>query len=1075
MLRTIAGFAVALTILAAAPVAQVPSAVITGTVLDPAGLPVAKARVTAKSLDTALEISRETATDGTFRLAGLPPGNYRVEVAQASFAPYRVERVELEVRQAIDLDIHLKLASQTDAVTVAEVVAPVEAASSPMGFNVDQDQLDRLPLVQRDVAGLATLGPGVIPRQLGGFTGDVVTGVEPSRGNVSENPPVNGMRSTMNTYLLDGVLNTDSNVRAIVVNPPIDAIQEFRLQTSASSADFGYSGGGVVNVVTRSGAEQLHGGLFDYFRNEALDARNFFASGSGPKPVFRQNQFGGHAGGKIPHTERLFFFAAYEGLQLNQGQSKASSVPTSTLRAGTFTGTSTVSDPLTGLPFPNDSIPAARMDHIAQTVISEFEPLPNQPGTPNYLSTTPILNGNDSVSGRVDWDTASHGILFARYSINDERSDAGNGRLLEPTHLRVRAQQAAIGDTYAGAGDWVNEFRFGFNRLKIQDISFNAYTNNYVGQLGINGLDEDPVNYGLPAFILTSNLLITSDDPTLPLTQASETFQGLDHWSKRRGRHTVQLGAEVRRFVMAYQDRMNSRGYLTFTGSFSGDPFGDFLLGYPDVTQRTVGQPQAYLRQLGYAFYAQDEFRVTSRLVLTYGLRYDYNSPFTEKYDHMYNLDYSTLPAQPTLVQEGANSSTMPKDLVAPNRLDFAPRAGLAWRPLASRNLVFRAAYGLYYNPEIAQQAYDLVLNGVSTEQDTAPPPAPGANPILTLKNPFATGLSTGFPGYYGIDPHEKSPYAQQWNGAWQYGTRGFLFEAGYIGTKGTHLGRFRKFNTPQHVEIGQDLPPRPGDIQELRTFPDLGPFIQRQNIANSIYHSLQLRAERRWSSGFSMQTSFVWSKSLDDADSIIQGLFDSVGAQNEANLRLERGPSFFNVPRRFTANFAYDLPFGRGHRLVAASPMTALVSGWTVSGTGLMQDGTPENSFYFFSDPANTDTPNRPNIVPGQSISLPAGQRTLAEWFNTAAFSTPAPYTFGDAGRDLLPTPSAKVFSFAVTRSFSLGEKRSLKFRGEFFNAFNHPNLGIPGNNPDFGPAFGAIETVGDPRQVQLSLRLSF
>jgi hypothetical protein len=276
-------------------------------------------------------------------------------------------------------------------------------------------------------------------------------------------------------------------------------------------------------------------------------------------------------------------------------------------------------------------------------------------------------------------------------------------------------------------------------------------------------------------------------------------------------------------------------------------------------------------------------------------------------------------------------------------------------------------------------------------------------------------------------------------------------------------------------VETGQDLPPRPGDIQALRTFPNLGPFIQRQNIANSIYHSLQLRAERRWSNGFLMQTSFVWSKSLDDSDSIIQGLFDSVGAQDETNLRAERGPSFFNVPRRFTVNFAYDLPVGRGHHWMTASAMTPLVSGWTVSGTGLLQDGTPENSFYFAFDPANTDTPNRPNLVPGQSISLPAGQRTPQEWFNTAAFSDPAPYTFGNAGRDLLPTPSNKVFSLAVNRAFHLGEKRSLNFRGEFFNVFNHPDFGIPINNKDFGPAFGQIATVGDPRQVQFSLKLAF
>jgi hypothetical protein len=408
----------------------------------------------------------------------------------------------------------------------------------------------------------------------------------------------------------------------------------------------------------------------------------------------------------------------------------------------------------------------------------------------------------------------------------------------------------------------------------------------------------------------------------------------------------------------------------------------------------------------------------------------------------------------------------MPSDLVAADHKDFAPRLGIAWRPLPSRNLIFRSAYGLYYNPEIAREAYDLVLNGVRTETDTAQ-----AKPVLTLKNPFVSSTSNGFPTYYGIDAHAKTPYVQQWNAGWQYGSRGFLFEVAYVGTKGTHLGRFDKFNTPQHVETGENLAPRAGDIQSLRTFPQLGPFIQRKDIANSIYHALQLRADHRFSRGLEMQASFTWSKSIDDADSVIPGLFDSVGAQDERNLRAERGLSFNDVRRRFTANVAYDLPFGHnGHSLVSA-----LTGGWTVSGTALLQDGTRENGFFFFFDPANTDTPNRPNIVPGQSIELPASQRTPEHWFNTAAFSDPAPLTFGNAARDLIPTPGVEIFNLAVNRKFTVTERIALNFRTEFFNAFNHPNFGIPINNKDFGPAFGRIAVTGDPRLVQLSLKLAF
>jgi len=1046
--------------------AQVPSAVITGVVQDPSGLPVPQVVVTAQSLTGAFARSQSTASDGTFRLAALPPGPYRLVAEHASFARYELEHVGLQVRQTLDLTIRLKLGSRAEKVTVQEIAAPVEAAAGA-GYTVDRAQVSQLPLALRNFTGLATLGPGVIPRHLGGFTHDVISDVQPARGAVALNPAVNGVRSTSNTFLLDGVLNTDGNTNAVVVNPPLDSVQEFRLQTSGSPAEFGYSGGGVVNMVTRSGSDRFHAGLFEYLRNEKLDARHFFDPADQPQAALRQNQFGAHAGGPLPWSARRFFFVAYEGLRLRQGRASASLVPNESLRAGVFPGP--IRDPNTGRPFPGNRIPAERMDPIARSFLGKFQPLPNRPGeSNNYVETTPDAQTNDSVLARVDSQYSPRASFFARYSLNAERASQGHSFPLLPSAESIRAQHAAIGHTYAWAADQVNEFRLGFHRLRIFEVPRNAFTRDVIGELGISGIDRDPVNFGLPTFIL-GDFFLATDDPTLPLTQRDQLFQVLDHWSVRRGRHTFSAGGELRRFQLNYLQRLNGRGRFTFTGAYTGESFGDFLLGLPQLTQRTAGQPQAYLRRLSYAFYVQDEMRLRPRLMLTLGLRYNYSSPFTEERDNLFNLDYSTLPAPPVLVRAG--TGRFGRALVEADRNDFAPRAGLAWRPWTARNIVFRAAYGIFYSPEIATETYDLVRNGVRNEQNRAP----DDRPVLSLRNGFPTSELAGFPSYAGLDRALRTPYVQQWAAAWQAGWRSFLLEAAYVGTKGTALGRFRAFNTPQHVETGENLPPRAGDIQQLRTFPSLGKITQRQHISNSIYHSLQLRVEKRLSRALQFQSSFTWAKSIDDADTIIPGLFDSFGAQDERNLRLERGLSFFDVRKRLTFNFVYDLPLGRGRRYLADSgAWTALVSGWRASGIVLLQDGSPFNPVYFAFAPANSDTPNRPNVIPGQKLTLPRSQRSPERFFNTAAYSDPAPLTFGNAGRNILPGPGINVFDLALHRSFALGETRSLEFRSEFFNAFNHPNFGSPGPYPDFGPFFGRIFSVGEPRRIQLALKLN-
>ena len=418
------------------------------------------------------------------------------------------------------------------------------------------------------------------------------------------------------------------------------------------------------------------------------------------------------------------------------------------------------------------------------------------------------------------------------------------------------------------------------------------------------------------------------------------------------------------------------------------------------------------------------------------------------------NLDYSTLPAAPVLkpVDSGTN----------PRYADFAPRLGLAAR--LPRDTVFRAGYGIYFSPEQAIESYNLLRNGV-TNQFNQPG---GLAPVLTLENGFPQTSSTGFPSYYGVDQNAPMPYVQQWSASLQHELPGAtLFEIAYVGTKGTDLGIFRRFNTPAHVEIGENLPPRPGDLQSLRTFPELGTLFQDQHIGNSIYHSLQIKAEKRLTHRLSFIASFVWAKSIDDADGIVPGAFEGFGAQDERNLRLERGLSFFDVRRRLAGGWVYSIP--------AAQVWRPALSNWQLSGNLTFQDGTPLNPVYYATDFANSGTPNRPNVVSGQNVNLPSGQRNADQFFDVKAFSDPAPFTFGNAGRDILPGPGNAVVDAALHRQFVVTEGKTIEFRAETFNLLNHPNIGIPGPYPDFGPFFGKAFSAGNPRRMQFALRFDF
>lgn len=1015
--------------------AQVASSSLLGDVRDESHAAAGAVSVTARNETTGFSRTVLTGPDGMYRIDELAPGAYTVSAGKQGFRTVTTRSVVLEVNQKARLDFELKVGSSSESITVAASVTPVQTDDASSGYLLHSETILNLPLGMRNVASLVTLGPGAIPRQLGGFTNDVISDYQGSRGLVALNPPINGARSTMNSYLLDGAVNTDRNVFAMAVNPPVEGVQEFRIVSSLAPAEFAQSGGGVVDVVTKTGGAKLHGSAFEYFRNEATDAHNFFDDPSLPRPILRQNQFGASAGGPLPLAS-TFFFANYEGVRGKAANSSLSIVPDATVRAGDFRGGAPIRDPLTQAPFPNNVIPSNRIDPVAGKYLAQYEPLPNtSSGSGNYLDATPNDTNHDSVSARIDHELRQHSRLFGRYTLNDERDRVNSAFPLRPDSERVRAQQAALGHTLAKAS-WLNEARFSFTRLRVFDVPQSAFVTDVAGALGVSGVSSDPFTWGLPYF-LVNNYSTLTDDPTLPKAQRDNLWSFSDGISVSRGVHTIKLGAQWTHFQMNYLRDSLARGQFTYTGAFTGDPLGDFLLGYPQMTQRTVGSPQAYMRQNAYGAYIQDDWRITRSLTLNLGLRYEYTAPYTEARDKLLNLDYSTLP--PKLIRVHT--------AVEPDRNNLASRVGLAWSLPSSRPLVFRAGYGVYYSPEIAIETYDLVLNNVRTESNRTD----ASTPILTTRDGFPQTASTGLPSYFGVDPKARDPYVEQWGAGFQRELpSGILLDISYLGTKGTRLGRFRQFNAP--------LAPGPGDLQSRRPFPELGPIIQRQNIASSIYHSLQIKAEKRLSSRLTFLGSFVWSKSIDDATGIIPGLYDSAGAQDERNLRLERALSFFNVGRRVSAAVVWNLP-----------------AKWQLSTVVTLQDGTPLDPIYYAADFANTGTPNHPNIVPGQSITLPRAQRTPERWFNTAAFSDPQPYTFGNAGRNIIPGPGNNVFDVAAQRRFRIDESKTLELRAEFFNVFNHPNFGIPGPYPDFGPFFGRIFATGPPRRGQFVLRFEF
>jgi len=1078
---------------------QVNTASLTGLVVDTTQAAVANATVAVRSKNT--NFMRQVVTDGTgyYYFASLPVGDYEVTVERPGFQT-ATGRVILETAQKGRLDFTLSVGAVSTTISVEAVAPQLSPEDASLGSVVDNTYVSRFPLFLRGWDDLLNLVAGVQGSRYTEQSGATSAG---RTGGFN----VHGVRSLQNNFILDGVDNNSisENVQELstqVVRPSVDTIQEFKIITNPYSAEYGRSPGAAVNVTTKGGTNQYHGLAYEYLRNRVLDANDFFSNRSGlAKPQNVQNQFGGNLGGPVL-KDRLFAFFDYEGTRIRRGVSRVATVPLPSERIGDFSpqaaalaGTryATIYDPLTGQPFQNNQIPANRIDASAAKLMALF-PQPTLPGAlNNFVRNAGLSDDTDRYTGRVDWVPTSKDTVFGRYSYSDRARFIPGffGGIADGTSTSAWGRQsllahgAALGWTRVVSARIVNEFRAGFGR----NNSFAAqdpFGKNQASEF-VPGIPANPaVDGGVPRTTFTGiNTFIGSPD-FLPKSQITQQYQWSDTLSVTVGRHQFKAGVDLRAPLRNnYIDVPGTRGSLNFDRIFTcqrnaagqcvantGFSYADALLGYVQSAQLT----NVYLvdqRLHMYSFFGQDDIKLTPKLTMNLGLRYDFATPALEGRNRVTNFDPSGAGA----LVFGKSGSLQDRSTVNPNRKNFAPRLGLAYQ--LGTNTVLRAGYGIFYTTFDRNGSEDqLSLNPPFLINNTPAVSSTATAPLFILQQGFPLDfldpakLDLRRVRIRAVNPDSPATNVQQWSFGFQRLLPFNLFvDASYVGTKTTHLTALLDLNQP----IGGRLP-----------YPNFGYIEYRTPAGNGIYHGLDFTLERRFQAGLTFRLAYTLSKNIDNVADPLTA--NSGNAQDGRNLRAWRALSDYDVPQRVVFSYVYELPFGKGKPVASRGPLAWIVGGFRTSGAYTHTSGRPftvtsGGSLANAIDPfgAHTAVPN--------VIGTPLVPENVDCWFYssrngacralapsaTDAFALQAAGQFGNSGRNILRAPGTNVFDFALHREFPLRESQALEFRWEVFNLSNTVQFGVP--NRDFSSSgAGSITTLaGDARVMQFALRLKF
>jgi hypothetical protein len=1004
--------------------------------------------------------SLRTGAEGEFSIPQLPPGAYRLEIEANGYGKYARE-FELQVNQTQQLDVTLEVGPlAVEVVNVTDSLPTIQKDTAAIGTVIENRQVVGLPLDGRNFYELSLLVPGAVPAAPGS-AGSV-------RGDFSFS--VNGAREDGNNFLLDGVYNVDPKLNTFGVLPSVDAIREFEMLTSTYDASFGRNAGAQVNVVLKSGSNQIHGSAYEFFRNGALDARNYFAPSDQPAPQYQRNQFGFSLGGPI-RRDRSFFFVDYEATRAREGITRVTNVPTLAERNGDFSQSALSPaplDPLTGQPFTGGVIPTARINPIGRALANLY-PLPNR-AVPfqNFVSSPTQRDRNDTFDVRLDHALSLRSNLTFRYSFGDRNlfePFTGATFSLVPGYgatIPRRSQNIMLSETHVFTPAFINDVRLAFNRVALSVIQENAGTSiNH--QVGLPELSSNARDFGL-SLINVTGFSPLGHEGNNPQNSITNTYQLLDTATYARGSHLFKFGLDFR-FVQqnAFRD-VQSRGFLTFSQSagLTGNALADLLLGSPFITGGARVDNAQHLRTNSYNFFVNDSYRVTPRLTLNAGLRYEYNSPSVDTEDRANIYD----PATRALVAVGTNG--VPRSGYTPDKNNFAPRVGLAWTLGASGRTVLRAGYGVYYDQSALAPGEALYFNAPYFDFNLyfSLPGLP-----LSVNDPFPSFFPVPLPdSALAIQRDLRTAYMQHWSFGLQRDLGGSrVLEVSYVGSKGTKLLAGRDINQGQLTTL-------PFVIRPVPQFDDINILESR---ANSNYNSLQVRFQQRLDFGLSFLSSYTWSKSIDDASGFFTSAGDPNFPQNSFDVRQERALSNFDVRHRLSVSYSYDLPFGRGRAFLSDAGLLSKVFGrWQMNGILTLQTGRPF-TVALLPEIDNSGTGrstlgflgnDRPNVV-GQATLSP---RTPERWFNIDAFAFPPRGTFGNAGRNILTGPGTENVNISLLKNMTLRERLDLQLRAEVFNLFNHPNFNLPDNFLG-SPTFGRILSAQSPRHIQFGLKLLF
>lgn len=1068
---------------------QMNTADITGTITDPTGAIVPQASITAVQVATQQKHTATTNDAGQYFLAQLPLGEYKLSVDATGFKQALQDSVVLHAGDHIRQDFTLQLGAANESVTVEANAGLMQVESAEIKDVIQNEQVVDLPLKDRQFMELAILSPGVV-NPPGGTRGD-------SLQQTGKLINVLGNRTGHNLVLVDGVSVTDEYFNNVALSPPPDATREFNIDLTDYSAEFGGKSGAVINLITKAGTNNLHGAVYEFVRNDVFDAQNFFAPPNVPAP-FRENQFGAAVGGPIVKN-RAFFFVNYDGQRVRDSLSQLFSVPTAAERAGNLAGLTAVHDPITKAaiagnnlnndPNYNPNNPSTK----AALALLNLVALPTGPGNSNNLrSVGQEKLDTNNYDARLDLVISADDNAFVRASVFDaneldpfgssvlnEALLPGFGRL-----LKTHTDNISVGETHIFSPNVVNEFRFGWLRVSGGQKDPNT-GNPFAANFGLSGTTANPADMGYPQANL-SGLFSTIGTAAGFNTRIDRDFELFDNVSVQHGKHSFTFGGYF--FHLAFNPAFpnNARGTYTYNGTYAGNALADFLFGYPSQGQVGIGEGAENAHTNWAHFYFQDGWQVLPRLKLNLGLRYEYNSNLVADTNQTSDVDLSTgaarfivagnpaslsasaaalaslaatqTPAIPVISNSAAGWND---SLLNTRPLRLSPRMGLAWQ--APAGLVLRAGFGVFTN----QAAYSVLQNlaeNIPFFLNKTVNNAAGT-PTLTMTSILAANPN-GAIGANSVNHNFKIEYNEVWNATVQKSlSNNTTFSVQYVGSRTVHADSSTALNLPV---------PGPGAVQGRRPFPNLNSFTTIRWDGWASFHGLTLEANHRASHGLSFDVSYTLSHSIDDASDAGTTNAELNLPQNiyADDLAVEKASSSFDHRNRFVGNVLYDLPFAKGTN----GWVRAVVTGWRVSGILIAQSGPPFTvNLSASGDRANIGLVNGNNLErPNISASPNNGPKIAGEWFNTAVFSLPAAFTFGNNPRNSVLGPGFVNLDTSLQKQWPLRESMNLQFRVDAYNTLNHPNFNLPGRT--FGASnFGVISSALDPREMQFALKFEF